>query len=112
MTKTELTAALETLATKHTKTFSRKNGQKFVMVPTVRDVSPVKGMPGVAISVPCNAYVTQKQAVEVVRAIRNELAAMTGAAQTRRNVKLDIPGLWHMGSFSADCVVSRHYSMV
>ena len=109
MTKQELKAALEMLAAKHTSTVS-KNGREFVVVPSVSEVDAKQGMPGFSVSVPCNYYVHKPEAVAIVMAIRSELAKMTGADMTRKAKKLDIPGLWHMGTFSPDCVASRHYS--
>jgi hypothetical protein len=110
MTNDELKAALESLAAKHAFTVT-KNGKAWDVKISVVAVDKKQGMTGFSISVPCNYYVSKKDAVEVIIAIRKELASMPGAVGTRKALKLDIPGLWHMGHFSPDCVASRHYAV-
>lgn len=109
MTNAELKTNLEALAVKHTFTVERY-GRSYTAVPSVRSVDRKQGRDGFSISVPVNAFITKKKAIAIIFAIRKELAQMNASADTLRALKLDIPGLWHMGHFSPDCVASRHYA--
>jgi hypothetical protein len=108
MTKQELKSALETIIASHPIPTLFACGNKR----STRDLFAVltETDRGYRVTVECNYTTRDKAALEILWAIRNDLARL-GDTSLRSPKKANRAGYWHMGSFDTTSMSREFYSV-